>query len=617
MKKLSALLLLYSLFLSPVWAQENSTSQKAPPLEVLPAIDKAKAETEEARAQAQSVITAINKSIEDLGLELQKAEEESIRVMEEKVAPTPRITAPLELVVDAQLQEATKEKVKLLSKKLRILRDRLKAEEELLKERESTVALLKRKSKLGEEAAATPLEKAATAQKEAEVAEAYLQASEAELKEKEVNLEGLKVKLKEVQEKTEEKKAQRQKNLKVLEELPFSQEEGPQHFVRHRKLLAQIHLYNTHTKIAAAEEEINLAEKKLERAKIDFANAQLEVALLKDRASLLGKRLEAEEHKKKEEEAELAQKAEEEKKRKAEIEKAVVEREKEKALKEAEELAKKQLVAASPEQKRVLELESLVVTLKGEIVKKKDSLITEGTKRFEDDTEYKNSAKDVHTILGGENTPSEIKEEVTLLKKETTRWEEKLKAIESLAEAVKKERTLLAEQLEQARSELTAPPGEIPKLVQEVETFENKALAGKLKAYAQERIELLEEEDKLVAALDIRIGERRGIIQDGLKLIDDAIKELSGIKAANIWAKREWTASWLAMKEGSTKLLLPKKPSDLSTTIKKPTERKLRLLLSIVGILSLIAAVIFGSYYCIKWCRLSLKKLEEAEGEGG
>lgn len=616
MKNLLILLLLYSLLISPVRAQDKTTPQQSPPQKALSEIEKARAEAEQAGIQAEPVISSIKQSVATLALELQDAEEEFIKAMETKEALATE-KAVLELALAAQAEELTKQRVQVLSDRLQVLRERLKAEEALLKEKDSTVTLLERRSKLAEEIATTPLEKAATAQKEAEVAEAYLQAANAKVKEKETNLTRLKERLTEAKEKADERRTQLQKDLKSLDELPFRKEEEPQRFVRYSKFFAQIRFANIVDDLTTAEERIKLAEKELELARIDSANAQLEVALLKNRASLLGEKLKAEELKKKEEEAELARKAEEERKRTAEMQKAVVEREKERAVKEAEELAIQQLVAGSPEQKRVLEMESLVVTLKGEIAKRKDSLITEGTRRYEDNTEYKKLARDVQAVLGGENTPTEVEEEMLQLRKESTRWEEKLKTVESLAEAAQKEKALVTEKLEQARSELVAPDGEIPKIAKEAETFKDKDLAGKLTTYAQERVKLLEGSEKLVAALAERIEERKGIIQEGLQLLANATKELSGIKAANIWARRDWTASWLAMKEGLKRLASPKKPSDISATIEEPARKKLRLLLAVVGILALIAAVVFGSYYCIKWCRQSLKKLEETGGGCG
>ncbi|HLA37801.1 MAG TPA: hypothetical protein VJZ02_04965, partial [Candidatus Brocadiales bacterium] len=154
----------------------------------------------------------------------------------------------------------------------------------------------------------------------------------------------------------------------------------------------------------------------------------------------------------KEEEAEIARRAEEERKKEAEVEKAAAHKEEEEALKKAGELARQQRAAVSPERRRSLEMESTIFTLQGEIAKKKDTLATERTRLFEDNTEYKKLVRDVHTILCGENTPSEIREEMPLLKDGTARWEEKLEAVEDRLEAVQKERSLLAEQLQQARS---------------------------------------------------------------------------------------------------------------------------------------------------------------------
>ncbi len=599
MRMLSILVLLFFLLNHPVGAQESPKEIKKP-------------DVQESRLQAESAIASLKKSITELEGELLKAEQEAIKTMDAREAMTARRAAGLELAVASQLEEATKERVQLLRDKLQILKGRLTSEEEILRAIDSAVTLTERKSRLAEEVAATPLEMAPNAIREVEVAEAYLQVANAKLKEKESYLDGLKGKFKEVREKADEERKRFKNNLKALEDLPFRKEEGTQDFVSQSKLLYQIHLANVDDKVTIAEESIKLAEKELERARIDSSSAQLKLALLKERASLLEKRLKTEELQKKEKEAETARKIEEEKKKKAEEEKAAARKEKEEALKKAEELAQQQLAAASPEQKRVLELESLIFTLQGEIAKKKDSLITEGTRRYEDTTEYKKLARDVHTILGGENTPSEIKEEMFLLKNETARWEEKLRTTDSLLEAAKKERTLLAERLQQARSELAAPPGEVPKIIKEAETFKDKTMANKLIALSQEKVKLLEEEEQITTAWVTRIEERKVIVQEGLTLLSTATKELSKIKASNIWARREWTASWSAMKGGIAKLLSPKGGSDIATFIENPSQRKIRLTLAVIGTLALLSAVILGWYFCKKWCRLNLKRLEGA-----
>ena len=618
MRELFVLFLLYTFLTAcnSAEAQESALGglpPKSPPQEVLSEIEKARAKAEEARPQAESFMATIKKSIKDLEMELRKAEEESIQAMTEREALFARKAVGLESVVTSQLEEATKERVQILGDKLQVLRERLVSEEELQKTRDNAVTLLERKAKLAEEVAATPAEKAATALKEVGVAEAYLQAADAKLKEKEAYLKGLKEEFKEVQQKVEVERERLKKELKTLEELPFRKEEGPQRFVYLSKLLLQIHLANINDNTKIAEERVELAEAELERAKIETSNAQLRVALLEERASLLEERLKAEEFQKKEEEAKTAERAEEEKKKTAGLEKAIVQKEKEEALRKAEELTQQQQAAASPEQKRVLELESQVFALHGEVAKRKDTLITEGTSRYEDNTEYKKLARDIHTTLaGGEKTPSEVQNEMLQLGGEAEKWKKKLKAVESLEEAAQKEGTLLAEQLQQARSELAAPPGESSKIAKEAETFVDKALASKLITHSQEKVKLLEEEGQLITAWVARIEERKGIIHDALSLLNKAMKELSEVRAANIWARREWMASWLPMKEGMEKLLSIKRGSDVVTFIENPAQRNVRISLSGAGVLTLLAAAIFAWYYCKRWCRLNLKRLEEA-----
>ncbi len=605
MKHLSLLLLIYCLIFT---CPSLATQEK--PREFPKTLEEAKARYAEARLQAEAVVSLLKKAIETAELELQQAEEESLKAMANKEALIATKVSGVELVVASQLEEAIREKVQLLREKLEIMGKRIQSQQELLQAKDRSVALLERKTKLNEEATTSPLERASLISKEIEVAEAYLQASNAKLKEKDSELARLRVKVKESQEKIKGEKDQIKKDLKGLEELPFRKEEGPQRFLNQSKLLLQKHITNVEYKLNASEEGVKLAEEELEWARLDSLNAQLQVDVLKGLAALLNEKLKAEELRKKEEEAELALKAEEEKKKRAEIEKLAAQKEKDEAIRKAEELAQQKLEAESPEQKRVLEMESLVFTLQGEIAKRKDALITEGVRRYEDNTEYKKLARDVHNILGGENTPSEIKEEMLLLKGERVRWEEKLKAIESLLEATQKEKTLLIERLQQAHSELTAPTGEVPKIIREAEAFKDETLAKKLVLHAEQKIKLLKEQEEITAAWITRIEERREIIRDGLLHIDRAVKELSEIKASNIWARREWTASWSATKEGLARLLSPKRPSDIIIFIEDAHRRKTRLGLSLAGALALIASTILGGYYCKKWCRLSLKKLE-------
>src|SRR3990167_2864867 len=632
MKKLSSFFLLYLLIFSypSAEAKGQDSIQKAPFLasgppkpalersegaETAPSLEESRAKAEEARLQAESVMASYEKSIKDLEMELRRAEEESIKTMAEKEALVARKTVGLELAVASQLEEATRERGQLLRDRLQVLRESLRSEEEVLKARNGKVTILEKGTRLADKMVATPLERVSMVQKEVEVEEAYLQAANAELRGKESYLAGLKVKFKEAQVKIKEEERRLRGDLKTLEELPFGKGEGPQRFVYQSRLLLQTRLANINGEMAIGEEEIKLAERGLEKARIDSFNAQLKVSLLKEEVSLLEGRLKAEELQKKEEEAKIARRAEEERKKEAEVEKAAAHREEKEALRKAEELTRQQRDAVSPERRRLLEMESTIFTLQGEIAKKKDTLATERTRLFEDNAEYKKLVRDVHTILGGENTPSEIREEMPLLKDGTARWEEKLEAVESLLEAVHKERSLLAEQIQQARSELVAPPGESPEIIREAEILKDTALASKLMAHAQEKVKLLEEEGRLVTAWVARIEERRGIIREGLRLLADATTGLSSISAANMWVRQEWKASWSATKGGLVRLLSPRKGSDIVTFIEAPAQRNIRTSMAGVGVLALVTAAVFGWYYCKRWCRLNLKRLEEAASQ--
>lgn len=613
MKKLPVLtVLLYFLLLTPVGAQEKPLPPEGPPPEVLEELRKARAEVEETRTQTKAVTDGLKTSVQELEARLRKAEEESVQAMGEEERRGDGVVSPLDLAQTAQLENAATEAVKVLSEELRILKDTLRFEEELLKAKEETVSLLERRVGLAQEVETTPIEKAAIAQREVEIAEAYLQAANSKLKEEEASLEKFKQKLKEVQEKAKEERRELEKESKALEELPFQQGEVPQRFVRNLKLLHKRRLSVLNDKAASAEKDVQLAQIELEKAKVDASNAQRKMALLRERALLLEKRLKVEQLRKMEEETELAQRVEEEKKKKAEEEKAAIRREREEGLRKEEELARKQQAAISPEQKRVLELESALLALREQTAKKKEALITAGTRTSEHATEFKKLDRDVLILLGGENTSSEVSSELVQLQKETARWRDKLAAIDGLAEAIQKEKILLTEQLQEAQAQITSPPGEIPKVVKEAQTFQDKAMADKLMAHANERVKLLEENLRLVNELASEIENERNIVDnDGLELLADAMKKLNEIKTANIWVRRHWTDSWLSMNDGLERLLLPQKPSDIMMIAEGSAEKRLHLSLAVAGILAIVAATAVGSYYCRKWCRINLKKLED------
>ena len=610
--------LLCFLLLSPTGAQEQPSPPGGPSPEVIEELKKAKAEIEEARRQTEAATASLKTSVLELETRLQKIEEESVQAMGAKEAQADTMINAVELAQTAQLESVSKEGVKVLSEELQILKDIIRTQEELLKTREDRVALLERKMGLAQEVETASIEKAATAQKEVEIAEAYLQAANSKLKEKEASLEKSQKKFAEVQEKVELGKRVLEKESETLAKLPLQKEETSQRFVRNLKLLNKRRLSNLSDEAATAEKDVQLAQTELEKTEVDVSNARHKVALLQERTLLLEERLKAERLRKMDEEAELARKAEEERKRKAEEEKAAIRREREKALREGEALAKKQQAVVSSEQKRVLELEFSLLALREQIAKKKEALITEETRASEYATEFRKLDREVLIILSGDNTPSEVSYELTQLQKETERWKNKLTAINSLAEATYKEKALLTEQLQEAQAELTALPGEIPKVVKEAQTFQDKAMADKLMAHANERVKLLEENLRLIDELTSEIEKERNIIlNDGLELLADAVKKLNEIKVSNLWIRRQWTDSWLNMKNGLTKLSLPGRTSDLITTAEKSAEEKQHLPLTIAGVLAIIAATVLGSYYCRRWCRINLKKLEDAGRQNG
>ncbi|MDO8136141.1 MAG: mechanosensitive ion channel [Candidatus Brocadiales bacterium] len=595
-----------------LWAEGLVTpTKKDQPPGVSKELEGARAQVLESRPKLQELVTSYGKRIQETEEELlvvEKRLEEQRGIIESMAAHG---VAGLDIAVAEQGAEVIQERANVLREKIRALRDRTQSAEELPKAEENTISLMERRQGLSSEVASMPLEKTDTTKKEVEVAKAREETAQARIMEKKSEADLLKKELETVRQRYEGKKARISSDIKALEGLPFRQDEKTQNFIKKRKFILTTQLANLEDSQAVGEERLVVAKDQLKTLEVDSSNARLQVALLSERAALLEERLKAEEFRKKELEAEVAGKAEEEKKRTAEEEKAVAQRQKEEALRKAEEVAQQQLAAVSPEQRRVLELETLLYTLQGEVARKKDELITEGTKRFEDNTEYKKLARDVHTIMGGENTPSEIREEMGILDREIKKWQGKLLVVESLAQATEKEKVLVEEDQEKARSEVTAPPGEKSKIEKEAEAFEDKGLAEKLKLRARERMKYLEEESNILGAKMGRIEERRAIIREAMGLLEKAKGELSGIRAANIWARRGWGLSWTRLKDS-----LKEKPHELAAVRLAPAERKIHFTLALLGSLALSAAVFFGAYYSQKWCGLNLKKLHETPSKG-
>ena len=362
-----------------------------------------------------------------------------------------------------------------------------------------------------------------------------------------------------------------------------------------------------------AQNTVKLAETQLEVARTDALNAQQKLVLLKQRSSLLDKKVEEVEIARLKKESQQARWTEEEKRKEAKVEILALRKEEEEALKKARELEQRQQEDISPEERLSLELESTVLKLRGDIAKKKDAVITEGTRRYRNDTEFKKLNEEVRIMLGGENTLAEMKADLAQLNEQTEIWDEKLNVASGLSETIHKETTVASERLELAKAELAAPPGGTSKIEQQAGTFKDKGMAEKYVAYARERVKLLEKEKTLLEELVARIeNERKVVILKGITLLENAKKKLSEIAVVNIWTRRSWSSSWSGLKKTVRRMLSPGELSDVITVMEDATPGKLQTSLSIAGILALIAATIVGSYYARKWCRINLSRYKEA-----
>ena len=613
MKTLSVMLLLSVALSTPVLGQVPPLPQEHLSKKEASELNKARTNLEKVKERTEQATSDIKAAIQDVEARLYKIEQESVKAMGQKEARTERMASQVELAQSAQLEVATKEGVKILNKMLRLLKRRLDAEEELLEEAEETVKLLERKARLKEEVETLSVDEAAGAKTEVLVAEARLQDAQGTLEQKQVALQKSKDAFKEARREAREGQKQLKEESEGLERLPAQEGETAEAFIASRKLLYEIRTSNLEEEVSVAQNTVKLAETQLEIARIDALNAHQKLVLLKQRSSSLDKKVEAVEIARLKKESQLARRTEEEKRKEARAEILALRKEEEEALKKAQELERRLQEDISAEERLSLELESTVLKLRGGIAKKKDTIITEETRRYRNDTDFKKLNEDVHVMLGGENTLAEMKADLAQLNEQTEIWDEKLEVVSGLSETIRKETTVVSERLELAKAELVAPPGGTSEIEQQAGTFKDKGMAEKYVAYARERVELLEKEKTLLEELVTRIEkERKVVILEGIKLVENAKKELSEIAVVNIWTRRSWSGSWSGLKKTVRRMLSPGELSDVITVMEDATPGKLRISISIAGILALIAATIVGSYYARKWCRANLSRHKEA-----
>ena len=322
----------------------------------------------------------------------------------------------------------------------------------------------------------------------------------------------------------------------------------------------------------------------------------------------------------KEKEAEEARRIEEETRKVAEEEKVRAEFEKKEALKKEEIAVQKKLEETSPERKRVLGVEADVHRQKSFVATLKDELITVGTENLEGRAEFKRIQKNIEEMLGGENTPTEIATELVVIKVESKRIQDKVKTIQSLLSATEKQKSIIIEGLKNARADfISTIPGEKSSIEKEAEKFSDKRQGALLVELANLRVRHIEEQNNLVEKKAVVLRERLELGNVLLERLADVEKELSQVRAANVWARRESKISTNTVIEGLTDIkVLKDKPFDfyrasgqnlkkLSTYLSN-TENIPAFIVKVVIIVFVISLTFFARRFLNKWANRKIDR---------
>ncbi len=206
--------------------------------------------------------------------------------------------------------------------------------------------------------------------------------------------------------------------------------------------------------------------------------------------------------------------------------------------------------------------EADVYKQKSFVAERKDELITEDANSYKDRVEFKRIQKDIEELLGGENTPGEITAELDVIKAESKRIQDKIKAIRGLLSTTEKQKAIVVENLKNARADFVPTvPGEKSKIEKEAEEFSDREQGEQLIKLANLRVKHIEEQNYLIETKAERLNERLESSKALLEKLADAEKELSQIRAANVWARRESKISTNTVIEGLTDIkVLKDKP---------------------------------------------------------
>ncbi|MCR4321343.1 MAG: hypothetical protein NUV74_13525, partial [Candidatus Brocadiaceae bacterium] len=517
--------------------QSQSLEKKADEVKLAETGITVKAEDiETARIKTEEIKTTQGKSINEIELVISNLENDAETTTiylvglqrNKKVFQTDETNPKFLELLDKELK-VVKQKIDVDNEQIQAYKDQITALQNQSKVYADRVILLSSVIKLAETLAVTSSEQAATARKEADIAKGYVMAVQANLKEKETLVSHFTRELEDVKTRLSAKEQDLARNLELIKAeikddnlLKTAMEKVSNALVWQKAVNAQwITIFTI---------RLETARIRHDEAALALKNAELNSALLAEKAGRLEERIKAEELKKKQAELEIAKKAEEITQKVAEVTRAEAEKTIQEIARKTEEIAQEQMVTTAPEKKRVLELEAEVQKQLGLIAKKKDELITIGAQRFKDVTEHRKLEAEVEDLINKGAALKDVEESLKKVESEIKRFSETITAMESLIPSVKQEEKLVSDNLSMAYEEIS-------KIENEVTSFEDKELAGKAIEYARQIAKSLEDQAGLISARLDRLHERLEIKKNALALLDKTKENLNTMKAANVWTR--------------------------------------------------------------------------------
>lgn len=495
---------------------------------------KAKTKGEEVKTNVAKSIEEINSSIANLERDIKTMNTYLESIQQERIDYLGKHVGQKFLELLDKEIAVVKEKIDLDNEQIETYKDRIEVLHEQSKAYDEIVVLLTAILRL-EETLLTSREHVPIVKKEADIAKSYITAVHASIKEKESVISFFTNRLEEIKAKVSED----EKNLATYLESLKTEIEDTELVNKLQEKIDSILLW----KKSIGAQWITIFETRLGTSKIRYDNAQLELkyaefnaAFLVEKAKRLEEKLKAEDVIKKQAELEAAKRAEEESRKIAERIKAEVEKTLQEAVKKGEEVAVEQMLTTSPEKKRVLELKSEVHKQVGLVAKRKDELITEGSQRYKDFTEYKKLEADIGLLLSKAGTTKEIDESLGKIEADIKRFSESIMAIESLIPSVREEEKLVSDNLAKVKEEIS-------KVENEATSFTDRELARQAIDYANQIRKAIEEQSGLIFTRLDRLHERLEIKKNALVLLEKTKGKLITMKAANVWMRIESSIS--------------------------------------------------------------------------